>query len=188
MKRRIVLVVMMACCMSQVDAQVRFGIKGGVNFENFSYKNAQEELTIDNSVGWQAGALLQFKIPVVEIGVQPELLYTVKKADVKDGVKNESNSIHYFEVPLNVQWGFNLAFIRPYVMAGPYFGYAVEFGGDVFKSHIDRFDWGIGLGAGIELWKLQLGARYSWGLQNVSGVKEFEMKNNTFTLSLALLF
>ena len=182
--KKIVLVVMMACCMSQIDAQVRFGIKGGVNFENFNYKNAKEELTIDNSIGWQAGALLQFKIPVVGIGVQPELLYTVKKAEVK----NESNSIHYFEVPLNVQWGFDLAIIRPYVMAGPYFGYAVQCNGDVFKSHIDKFDWGVGLGAGIELWKLQLGARYSWGLQNVSSMKEFEMKNNTFTLSLALMF
>ena len=185
--KRIVLVVMLAFCMSQADAQVRFGIKGGVNFENFNYKNANEELTIDNAVGWQLGALLQFQTSV-GMAVQPELLYTVKKAEVKDGLKNEPNSIHYFEVPFNLQWGFNLAFIRPYVMAGPYFGYAVEFGGDTFKSHIDRFDWGIGLGAGLELSNLQLGAYYSWGLHNVSSVKEFEMKNNTFTLSLAILF
>ena len=182
--KKIVLIVMMAFCMSQIDAQVRFGIKGGVNFENFNYKHAREELTIDNSIGWQAGALLQFKIPVVGMGVQPELLYTVRKAEVD----NKSNSVHYFEVPLNVQWGFDLVIIRPYVMAGPYFGYAVQFNGDVFKSHIDKFDWGVGLGAGVELWKFQLGARYSWGLQNVSGMEEFEMKNNTFTVSLALMF
>ena len=185
--KKVVLVVMMACFISQVDAQVRFGIKGGVNFENFDYKNAKEELTIDNSIGWQVGALLQFQTSV-GMGIQPEMLYTVKKADVKNGVKNESNSIHYFEIPLNVQLGFDLAFIRPYVMAGPYFSYAVQFGGDVFKSHINKFDWGVGLGAGIELSNLQIGARYSWGLQNVSCVKELEMKNNTFTLSLALLF
>ena len=185
--KKIVLIVVMACCMSQIEAQVRFGIKGGVNFENFNYKNANEELTIDNAVGWQLGALLQFQTSV-GMAVQPELLYTVKKAEVKDGLKNEPNSIHYFEIPFHLQWGFNLAFIRPYVMAGPYFGYAVQFSGDTFKSHIDRFDWGIGLGAGIEFWKLQLGARYSWGLQNVSCKEDFEIKNNTFTLSLALLF
>ena len=173
----------LACCLSQMDAQIHIGIKGGLNFMNFSLKNAGDELTFNNSTGWQIGALLQVGIPVVGLGVQPELLYTVKKAKVDD----VSSSIHYFEVPLNVQWGFKVLFLRPYVMAGPYFGYAVDFNGDVFNSQIDRFVWGIGLGAGIEFRKLQLGARYSWGLQNVR-VRDFELKNNMFTLSLAVLF
>ena len=68
-----------------------------------------------------------------------------------------------------------------------YFGYAVKIDGDHFKDNINKFDWGIGLGGGIEVWKLQLGARYSWGLQDVA-VKDFKIRNNTFTISLAYLF
>ncbi len=171
-------------CLGQADAQVHFGIKGGINFNNFDYKSAKTDLTLDNSTGWQAGILLQFKVPVVGLGVQPELLYTVKKADID----NESNSISYFEVPLNVRWGFNLVVIRPFIMGGPYFSYAVDMSGDTFKDKVNRFDWGVGLGGGVERWKLQLALRYSWGLQDVSSVSDLELKNNTFTLSLGLLF
>ena len=183
MKKIILAIAITACFASQVNAQFKFGLKGGVNFENFKLKNASEQLKFNNAVGWQAGALLQIKIPANGIGVQPELLYTVKKANVD----NKSNSIHYFEVPINAIWSFNLLIVRPYLMAGPYFSYAVNSKGGVFDSKLDKFDWGIGLGGGVEIWKLQLGARYSWGLQDV-GVRDFKMRNNTFTASLAYLF
>jgi hypothetical protein len=182
-------VVIMACYLSHINAQVHFGIKGGINFENFNYKDAKKELTIDQSIGWQAGILLQFKAPVVGIGVQPELLYTVLHAKVSDATANDvSNSINYLEVPLNLMWSFNLAIMRPFIMAGPYFSYAIHIDGDELKDRIDRFDWGVGIGGGIEIRKIQFGARYTWGLQDVSSVKDFEMKNNTFRLSLAILF
>lgn len=185
MKKIMVIIMVAICCFGQTEAQVKFGIKGGLNFENFNFDSAKDDLTLDNAIGWQVGALLQFKVPVVGLGVQPELLYTVKKADVND----ESSSIHYFEIPLNIRWEFNLIMIRPYVLGGPYFSYAVNFNGDdVFKSQLNRFDWGIGLGGGVEIWKLQLGLRYSWGLQNISSVSDFELKNNTFSLTLGFLF
>ena len=136
MKKIVLIIIVLACSFSHADAQVRFGIKGGLNFDNFSRKNVKDQLTFDNSVGWQAGALLQFKVPVVGLGVQPELLYTVKKAKIDEN----SNSIHYFEVPVNAFWSFNLIVVRPYLMAGPYFSYAVDFSGAEFNSKIDKFD------------------------------------------------
>jgi len=183
MKKIILIIAFMIGYMSQSDGQVKFGLKAGLNFDNFSPKNASQDLKFKNSTGWQAGALLKVKIPVIGIGVQPEVLYTVKKTNVN----SESNSIHYFEVPVNLFKSFNLVAIQPYLMAGPYFGYAVQSKGDKFGADIDKFDWGIGVGAGLEVWKLQLGARYSWGLQDV-GVQDFKIRNNTFTVSLAYLF
>jgi hypothetical protein len=188
MKKIILAVVVMTVfCINQINAQVHFGLKGGINFENFELKNANAStLNLKNSTGWQAGALLQVKIPGIGLGVQPELLYTVRNATV-DG---KSNSINYFEVPVNLRMGLNLLVVRPYLMAGPYFAYAVKLDGETFKDKIkiDKFDWGIGLGGGVEIWKFQLDARYAWGIQNVSSVKEFEMKNNRFTVSLGFLF
>jgi len=184
MKKIFLAIVIMACFMSQINAQFKFGLKGGVNFENFAMKDASNSLKFENSTGWQAGALLQIKIPGVGVALQPELLYTATNAKVDE----VSNSIHYFEVPINGQLGLNLVLLRPYLQAGPYFGYALKTEGDTFKDKINKFDWGIGLGGGVEIWKLQLDARYSWGLQEVSSVKEFKMKNNRFTLSLAILF
>jgi len=184
MKKIILVMIVMACYMSQVDAQVHFGLKGGFNYANFLLQNVKEELDISNSSGWQAGALLQAKIPSTGFGVQPELLYTV----VKGNVNSESNSIHYFQVPINLHQSFNLVDVRPFFQAGPYFSYATKLEGETFNDKVEKFDWGIGIGGGVEIWKLQLSARYSWGLQNVSNAEEFKLKNNTFSLSLAFLF
>ena len=182
MKKIIFSMMMMVCFLSLNHAQVNFGLKAGINFANFDYKDTK--LKIENSTGWQAGILLQVQDPVLGLGIQPELLYTV----INGNVDHHSNSIHYFRVPVNLYKSFNLVVVRPYIEAGPYFSYALNFVGEVFDSRIERFDWGIGLGAGVGISKLLIGARYSWGLQDVSGMREFEMKNNTFSISLALLF
>jgi len=185
MKRIILAMVITACFASQINAQFRFGLKGGLNFANFKIEqDAKEKLTFDNSTGWQAGALFQVKIPAVGVALQPELLYTVRKADVDQ----KPHGIHYFEVPLNLQFGIDLKVIRPYFQGGPYFGYALKTDGEHFKDNISKFDWGVGLGGGLEIWKLQLDLRYSWGLQDVSNVQQFEIKNNRFTLAVGIFF
>jgi len=187
MKRIILAVVVTACFASQINAQFHFGLKGGLNFANFkieqSIKQAKDQVTIENSTGWQAGALLQIKIPVIGLAFQPELLYTVRKVDMDQ----KAHGIHYFEVPVNLQFGLDLKVLRPYLQAGPYFGYALKTDGEHFEN-ISKLDWGAGIGGGLEIWKFQLDARYSWGLQDVSSVKEFEIKNNRFTVSLGILF
>ena len=92
MKRIVLVILILACCLNATDAQVRFGIKGGMNFENFDFKDARNELTVGNAIGWQAGALLQFKIPVVGLGLQPELLYTVKKGDTLSAIAKKNST------------------------------------------------------------------------------------------------
>ena len=188
MKKIILSVVVVACFLSQTNAQIKFGIKGGVTFDNFNYKDAKEELKIGNSTGWQAGALLKVKVPVIGIGIQPELLYTVRKAQVTDGGgKDATNTINYLEVPVNLQWGPDLVLLQPYLMFGPYFSYAFNIKGEELKDKLNKSDWGVSLGAGLDVWKLQVAARYSWGLQDV-GVKDFKLKTNSFKVSLGILF
>ncbi|MDR2040572.1 MAG: PorT family protein [Bacteroidales bacterium] len=180
MKKIAFIIVVMISFAGNVHSQVHFGVKGGLNFPKFK----SDELSLKDATGWHAGILLQFKVPIIGLGVQPELLYTSHKMKID----NISNKIGYFEVPVNVRWGFNLLIVRPFILAGPYFAYAVNFDGDTFKDSVKKFDWGIGLGGGIEVWKLQLGLRYSWGLKNVSDASEFDLKNNKFSLSAAILF
>ena len=183
--RKIILtIVMMACCMSQITAQVKFGLKGGIDFDNFRLKDNKEQLTLENVSGWQAGALFQINIPKTGIGIQPELLYTVCRANINE----KENSIHYFEVPVNLQLGINLVVIRPYIQGGPYFGYALKTDGEWFKDKINKYDWGFALGAGLGIWKFQFSGRYQWGLQNVSDRADFELKKNKLNLSLGFLF
>ena len=45
----------------------------------------------------------------------------------------------------------NLFLIRPYLLAVPYFGYAVNLEGNLFKNEINKFGWRLGLGGGVEM-------------------------------------
>ncbi|MDR2382589.1 MAG: PorT family protein [Prevotellaceae bacterium] len=163
-----------------IQAQLRFGVKAGVNYSKF---NSKEQVLDTEGAAWQVGLASQFKIPLIGLGIQPELLYSVNKG--------KSNSIGYFTVPVNLRWQpLPIPVVKPVILAGPYFGYAVNFKGfkDV-KNDIKRFDWGIGLGAGVEIWKFQIEGRYNWGLQNIGEkLKKGDLKSNVFTLSAIYFF
>jgi hypothetical protein len=164
-----------------VNGQLRFGVKAGVNFSKF---NTEEQTLKTEGAAWQIGLVSQLKIPLIGLGVQPELLYSINKG--------KDNSIGYFNVPINLRWQpLPIPLIKPIILVGPYFGYAVNMKG-FKKENINRFDWGIGLGAGVEIWKLQIEGRYNWGLQNINSLKDaakdFDIKNNLFTLSATYFF
>ncbi|MDR0385725.1 MAG: PorT family protein [Prevotellaceae bacterium] len=177
--KKILLILIAFMFVGSIHAQLRFGVKAGANFSTF---NSKEQVLQKKGAAWQVGLASQFKIPVIGLGIQPELLYSV--------YKGESNSIGYFNIPLNLRWQpLPIPLVKPVILVGPYFGYAVNFKGfNDFKDNIKRFDWGIGLGAGVEIWKLQVEGRYNWGLQNLSGIRDFNLKNNVFTLSAIYFF
>ena len=81
----------------------------------------------------------------------------------------------YIELPLQLQWGPDLLLFRPYVLAEPFLGYAiatnskgktqldVSASSSSFKeSGMSRLEYGFGLGGGIEIWRIQLSAKYFW--------------------------
>jgi hypothetical protein len=176
--KKVLLMLFTCLFIGNIHAQLRFGVKAGVNFSEFSTK---EQILQTKGSAWQVGLASQFNLPLIGLGIQPELLYSVNKGD--------DNSIGYFTVPLNIRWQpLPIPLIKPVVLVGPYFGYAVNFkGSENFKDNIKRFDWGIGLGAGVEIWKLQIEGRYNLGLQNIN-VSNFDLKNKVFTLSAIYFF
>jgi hypothetical protein len=174
-----VLVMLVTCLfIGNIHAQLRFGVKAGVNFSKF---NSEEQVLQQEGSAWQAGLVSQFKIPLVGLGIQPELLYSINKGD--------DQSIGYFTVPLNIRWQpLPVPVIKPVILVGPYFGYAVNFKGfNNIQDDIKRFDWGIGLGAGVEIWKLQIEGRYNWGLQDLYKALE-NLKNRVLTISAIYFF
>jgi hypothetical protein len=179
-------------------AQVRFGVKGGLNFTNMSNISSNVNETWKNQTGYQLGVALQLKIPVVGLAIQPELLYsTVETSDPA----NPSNSIKldYATLPVNFELGIDMLIFRPFVIAAPYISYAIQKGArleDQPWDDINRFDYGIGIGAGIDLWKLQIMGKYNWGLGKLQSAEanwdQAETYKNArlqgFQLSVAFLF
>ena len=90
--------------------------------------------------------------------------------------------VGYLQLPVNIQWGIDLIALRPYIFVSPFIGYnlvndidvdAKILGkevdlSDVFKKNMNKFEYGVGLGAGVEVWKLQVAAKYVWNFGDLT--------------------
>lgn len=210
MKKIIMLAVSMLMA-AALSAQVSFGIKGGVNFNSMSdiqLKGTDLKAAFDNRTGFNAGIALQAKlpVPVVSLAIQPELLYTSKggilKANSIPGSPSANIRMDYLQLPVSLQVGLDLMLVRPYVEVVPFVGYAVGKFNDIQNiewQNLNRFDYGVGLGIGVDIWKFQLSGRYTWSLGRLGDFKDegigevvesafTSSKMRGFELSLAFFF
>lgn len=178
------------------EAQLKFGIKGGVNISSVHFDS--KVLDADNVTGFQIGPMLETGIPVLGIGLDAAILYSQKGV----GFGSEEIKTDYLDVPVNLKWKFGLPIVKAYLAAGPYVGFRV--GGDkiwnVIGEQIEAksFSAGLNFGAGVELLRhLQVGFNYGLGLTdnysseplnvNTSGDK-ISGKNRGWSITAAILF
>ena len=201
MKRILLLVT--AFMLLSVQGFSQFGIKGGLNFNSLEDINLRgvKDFDIGNSTGFNAGILYKVKIPLVGLTIQPELIYSQTNSSINTGLEGVSNlngdlKIGTLMLPVGLQWGIDLMLFRPFIQAVPYIGYTVNTQNKItnLNWNVDKFKYGVGLGAGLDIWKLQISGRYNWDLGDVAefewkGVDTFKGgKNKGFELSLAILF
>ncbi|MBR4438940.1 MAG: PorT family protein [Bacteroidales bacterium] len=151
-------------------AKAQFGIKGGIYTTKLS--NINKDFKFKDNIGYQAGILYSHHVTPGFV-VQPELLFinrtaTIAPRESMPGATNEKIELQYLQIPLSIQYGFNLVVVRPYVQAVPYISYAIG------KNHnagswddLNRFTGGVGLGVGADLWKFQVNVRYNWDISKV---------------------
>lgn len=190
-----------------------FLIKGGLAFQNVN--TALDAVkTLDYSpkgrLGWCAG--LGFQTGTWGgFSLQPEVLYRARSFQLAEGTALTdpvNATLSYIEVPVNVQWGVDLLFLRPFVFASPYVGFklgdkidskGLAYIADAFKAATKKVSGGIGLGVGLEISKLQITAKYNWGFGGIanwseywekmgSQVKDLKTKDGAFEVGLAIIF
>ena len=199
MKRLLTLAVMsvvaVLCCMKASAGN--FGIIGGVNFLSTSIK----EINADTKTQWHAGITYKLDLPA-GFQFQPALLYNVKGAKIGDKMVNTDLSVGYAELLASVQWGLDLIAFRPFVDVSPFIGYATNGTGGLkglWKEVGNRFEWGVGIGGGIDIWRFQIAARYNWNFGRIMDATLDQLKEvsveglrganfNGVTLSLAYFF
>lgn len=203
--KRILTVVLAALMLTGISAsaQAKWGVTAGLNFNTSKFS----EVDVKARTGWSVGGTCLVDLPL-GFSVQPSLLYHQKGANITNEL---SQSMGFLELPVSVQWGPDLLIFRPFLDVTPYVGYALS---NKFSASVagivlsdegwkgkERFECGLGLGAGVNVWKLQFIARYNWNfgsLYNVEGwddikphLKDLNSKSENFggvTLSLAFLF
>lgn len=177
MKKISILVVFVLAAVVSVNAQVGFGIKGGLNFANIDADDAVGDL--DGKTGYHFGAFAE--IGLGGIHLQPEVLFSAKGADDFD--------LSYLEVPILLKKNFAKVLN---IHLGPQFGFLTqaESDGDDVKDFMKSTDVSAVVGAGLNLpMGLVGGARYVFGLSNVwDGDDDVDIKNRTFQLYVGWKF
>lgn len=186
------LAILVAVAISAIaSAQSHYGFIGGLNFSNapkaseFADGSAFKMATL-----YHAGVTYQYKF-TMGFSMQPSILYAVKGTDLlaEDGsTVSEKLRDGSVEIPVAFQWGPDLLLFRPYVEVVPYVGFNVMHKGDFVPQSVQG---GVGLGGGIEIWKMQLSARYNWDFNPHSkGAAEGDPQwaYRFTTLSLAFIF
>lgn len=187
-----------------VNANAKFGIIGGVTSTRGNLSDAVAD--IRNLTQFHAG--VAYKIPIGAFAIQPAIQYNVKgtKLEAITGIGDLDFKTGYLEMPIQLQYGLDLAVVRPYVFLEPFLGYAVynnvrwnDASGSISDSGWDnvkkRFEWGIGIGLGAEFIKhLQVSIRYFWNFGNVystsigSVAKTIESGCSGISASLGVFF
>lgn len=152
------------------QAQVKFGLKGGVNVTNMSFSS--DVLDASNRAGFFVGPTVKFTLPIVGLGIDASALYDQREGKAKfskSGVESE-NTLKQQQVviPINLRYGVGLGSMASvFFFAGPQFGFNV---GDKTQPIYDQMaDWrlkssnfSVNVGAGFMLMShLQLSANYN---------------------------
>ena len=155
-----------------VQAQVQFGVKGGLNVGSMSLNN--DLLKASNRTGYYFGPTVKFTLPVVGIGLDAAALYDQRETKLSNDKLKETSSFEktvkqqQIVVPINLRYNIGLSKMAALLFyAGPQFGFNV---GDKNQS-IDgkRIDWhfknsnlSINAGAGVMLLNhLQVSVNYN---------------------------
>lgn len=155
---------------NSAEAQVKFGIKGGLNVTSMSLDS--KVLDAENRAGFFIGPTLKFTLPVVGLGIDASALYDQREAKAKaevEGAEVESNfKTLSVNIPINVRYGFGLGSTASiFLFAGPQFGFNVgDKNQSIFKDmgewrlKSSTFSVNVGVGAML-LSHLQLSANYN---------------------------
>ncbi|WP_281232068.1 porin family protein [Flavobacterium gelatinilyticum] len=198
--KKIILAVIAVMTFGWANAQdVKFGIKGGVDFHKLTKLESASMKT-----GFVAGAFAEFKVSE-NFAFQPEILYSAQGVRVKYSKayfsSDEKVNLGYLNVPLMFKYyvieGLNIE-------AGPQIGFLLsakskykvtdDYGtvssNDDIKRLCNSVDFGLNFGLGYDVTKnLSVGARYNLGLTNVYKSDYFaKAKNSVISLTVGYKF
>lgn len=160
---------------SVVVANAQIGIVAGVTSSTAKIDKENIENNMSGIDQYHVGVALKLPLPL-GFAIQPELLYQIKGADLKEtydklgeGAEIETSSWNtksgFAELGIGIQWGLDLVAFRPFVFAKPFVGYMIngegEYNGaaEVLKEGTDKYledaknklEYGFSVGAGLEL-------------------------------------
>ena len=171
MKKILSLVFLVAAMMfaTSANAQVKFGLKGGLNVTSMSF--SEDVFDASNKTGFFVGPMVKVTVPIVGLSFDAAALYDQKEADVKYNIDGELGKTTVrqksINIPVNVRYGFGLSSLaNAFLFAGPQWG--INVGDKNFKWNetssysLKKSNFSVNVGAGVTLLNhLQISANYN---------------------------
>jgi hypothetical protein len=180
-------------------SQIKFGVRGGLNFNNVKMVRQPENvnITYDNGVGMHFGVTSQ--VEFLGMFVQPELLFSTVTNDVTlNGLStnglDELGKQRFNKVDLPILAGIKINKLK--LGAGPVFTKVVGTKSDILDEDVRKSATvGYQLGAGLDFDKFNIELRYEgnlskWGtgVKIGNSVYDFDTRMSQVILTTAFYF
>ena len=210
--KKLVVVLMMAMLMiSPANAQVRLGIKGGMNLSKLTFD--KDVVSSNNRAGFFVGPIFYVDLPFLPgFGFDLAAIYdrkgTTMTAVIDDQKYEKKGYVQFLDVPIDVN--YKISFTRGFAIygsTGPQFSFNLK--QDDFKTIVDQranykikdsnFSWNVGFGMEI-IRHFRLGYNYNIALGDwaevkedltetvYQGLKNDKMKGSSHQVSLVYIF
>jgi hypothetical protein len=199
MKKIIFILCLAFVCSQNSNAQIQFGVKGGINYNSKSIKNVSEDFFdgAKSKTGYHAGVWLRVKLPILGWYVRPELVYTNLENEVVFKTSGKTTSYNFQKIDIPVLLGKKIFKVGT-IFVGPSFQYIIDSDfsiNDISNVKGDGFTVGLQFGGGIELGKLGIDIRWERGFNGIessflSGTTnvEFDTRVNQMIIGLSYRF
>jgi outer membrane protein with beta-barrel domain len=176
---------------AQIFQSVHYGLKGSLDADKISGRSFTGKMNAGYSLG--GFAELNFNN---QWGIQPEVLFSQANSQTTDdfngiygGVSGSSVQMNYINVPV-------LFFFKPVpelsILLGPQYGYLISVTSDLLppggmlasQNPFEKSNLSAVFGAQLNLGKVKVGARYSWGVISLNNLNNSDnWKTQGFQLS-----
>ena len=195
---RKLIVVLLIFASQAANAQIKFGVKAGMNIVDMKLK--KEVVKADNRNGFYVGPTVKYTLPVLGLGVDASALYDRRSVKITEKNTGEDKSItqQTIDIPINVRYSIGLgSMANAFIYAGPQYSFNVgkknEYLGEKSEEH--KWRWkdatkSANVGVGVTLIDhIQVNANYNFQFDksgnDLYGIKG---KTNAWQIGAAYFF
>lgn len=180
-----------------------FGVKGGVNFANVNVSgDGSADVNFDRRTGGVGGVFVLFPVGTGPASLQIEGLFSQKGAKVDEDGFAGKLKLNYFDIPVLLRLSSGSTSSTSFhVFGGPSVGFRLGAhatddltedgsGSQDISDDVERIDFGVVAGVGVQSGRFSVDARQQWGLSNiVKNPDEGEkFKTRTFSVMVGVRF
>ena len=198
----VLLVAILAVAATPTFAQVGGAVKVGANFSKIAVEEDGEDFSSDMKTGLVVGVAVE--VPIAPMfSFQPEFLYAQKGGKNGDFTGNDPDieakvEVDMFQIPLLFKAGGSAGPVRPFIVAGPAFGFVTrareKFEGfgqtedNDIKDDVESVEVSGIIGGGIRFGPAMVEYRYDHGFRDMDKSSDSVAKTRTHSILFGYSF